>query len=199
MEEYKKIMYEKTFIVKAEPHLKEEVDRFFHEMEELDKEVIKNHLSFQVGFSIYFLKNIEEDTYKILTVNYKRNPFQYLTSDLTLALEMEKEQREFINGLGLERQESRFDDRVVIARDALSDRRFLVVRHSQSYAAEEDWDIYRMEKENEDFFALYAYQLLSEFEEMLKVFALPYEYAAVMEVGQIIEVRDNQNKVIYKK
>lgn len=196
MTQYQEIIHNKKFLIHADEELFQEVQGIFEEIKNLDEEFIKDNLIMQIGFSFFYLKSVVEDKYRVLTVNYKKNPFQYLTEDLSMALRIEKDQKDFVEKLKITREESRFDDRVMVARDALSERAFKVKRRAASYSAKEDWGITRLDNKNQDFFPLYAYELQREYQGILKLFALPYEYSAVVKQGKVVEVRDNKKEIL---
>lgn len=198
MQVYHEQLHGFDFIAMAKGYLEEEVERLFEGMKTLDPSHFKNHYAFQVGISIFFIKESDDNTYKILTVNYDKNPLKNLTEDLTRALKIEKKQREFMEDLGLEEVDSRYDDRIVVARDALTDKEFLLYRKEETYAAEEEWDVLRRGGDNKDFFPLYVFQLMEEFPDLERVMALPFEFSVLVKEGLVTEVWDRDKKVIWK-
>lgn len=199
MKDFQEKIGDRLFTAQAGAHLEEEVAILFQGLRDLEPSLLKNHFAFQVGISIFFLKELEEGDFLILSVNYDKNPLLNLTQDLTWALEMERDKRTFMETLALKEEDSRFDDRVMVARDAFSQGRFSVRRKEETYSAEEEWDILRLDGKNEDFFALYVYQVLKEFPDLAKVMGLPFEYSALVEAGQVTEVWDDKKKIVWKK
>lgn len=75
----------------------------------------------EIGFSLYILKKREHDeAYDILIPDYKKLPFTDTTDDLSLAFLIQLEQVSLLQKYNLSGIVVRFDDEIMVAKDALT-------------------------------------------------------------------------------
>lgn len=67
------------------------VNLFLQSLKSLEKSIICDNKSFQIGWN-YFVFKSKEEFYQIYTVDYTKNPFKDLTDDLSLALSIMRDQ-----------------------------------------------------------------------------------------------------------
>lgn len=178
-----------TFSASAEEPLYPQVQILFHVIGEIPPEDIKNRYTVQIGFSVFFLVQKGND-YCIAAPDYTKSPFSDTTEDLTIALYIQLEQGHLVKLYNLQPEDIRFDDEIVIAKNALQEKDIMLQRFSDLGGS--GWCISSIENRDiDEYETLYAYQLLTIRPELIKVLALPYEYIVVF-LGDTIDAILNE-------
>ena len=169
----------------AEEPLYPQVQILFQAIETTPHEKLKNGFSFEVGFSIFYLIEKSGD-YCIVAPDYKKDPFSDTTEDLTIALWMQLEQTHLLRLYNLQWEDVRFDDKIIVAKNALHDGVISMQRFSDCSKGDSGWCVKSVDNcENEEYEAFFAYQLLEFRPALIKALALPYEYLVVFEGDRI--------------
>ena len=170
-----------------------QLQALFRCLDEVPFEEIKNGFSIEIGFSLYFLTEKNEG-YSIVAPDYTRNPFSDTTEDLTIALLIQVNQVDLLREYGIEWENVRYNEKILIAKNALQERDVFLHRLSNCRKGDSGWCIKSVENADvKDYEAFYAYQLLELRPALLSALALPYGYIIVFEGDNIVEIIDESN------
>jgi len=163
-------------------------------------DIIRDGASIQFGWTIFFIKRIDNDLI-VYAPDFNRNPFQDRTDNLTLALEIQAEQNDILHKLGIEGQSINFQDKVVIAKGVLSERRIYLERKSNVPKWDSGWYVGLIDNKNIErtLEAIYVYQLLKIRQSLLRVFSLPAGYLVVFDGDEIEAILDKNDIDIWQK
>ncbi|EOL45083.1 immunity protein Imm33 domain-containing protein [Enterococcus caccae] len=198
MREFKQKLGSKEFIATVEKELEPQLLSLFYILKNMNEEELINGFSFQIGWSIYFLEEINKDSFVILTSDTSKNPFEDKTKDLTLALWVQLEQDHFLRKLNLEGKSISFSDKIILQKNILTFDTMYMQRSSDVEPGDSGWYIGSIEEDNseEDLYALYAYQLLKQKPEIIQVLALPDEYMVIYENNEIKTVLNENDEPV---
>ncbi|WP_206911959.1 hypothetical protein IGL98_000227 [Enterococcus sp. DIV0840] len=198
MREFKQKIGNKEFIATVEKELEPQLLSLFYILKNMNEEELINGFSFQIGWSIYFLEEINKDSFVILTNDTSKNPFEDKTKDLTLALWVQLEQGHFLRKLNLEGKSISFSDKIILQKNILTFDTMYMQRSSDVELGDSGWYIGSIEEDNseEDLYALYAYQLLKQKPEIIQVLALPDEYMVIYENNEIKTVMNENDEPV---
>lgn len=197
MEEFKKRIQNKKFIVTAEKELEPQVLTLFNILKNIEEELI-NGFSFQVGWSVYFLEEGGKNSFDILTNDFSKNPFVDKTKDLTLSLWVQLEQGHFLRKLNIEGKAISFSDKVILQKNVLTQNAMYLQRSGGVELGDSGWYIGDLEGNNseDNLYSLYAYQLLNQKPDIIQVLALPDEYMVIYENDEIKTVLNENDETI---
>lgn len=167
-------------------------------------ENIKDGYKIEIGFSV-FICIAAKDGYKIVVPDYLNSPFLNTTDDLTIALWILFEQTELLNMYGIEGVSTRFDDEIVVAKNALENPIISLQRYSDLGKGASGWCVEAIEERldgtfqtitTKEYESIYVYQLLEKRSCLIKALALPYEYFVVFDNNEISEILNERNESI---
>ena len=176
----------------------------FQAIKTIPIEKIKDGFKLEIGFSVFIFSAVN-DGYKIVVPDYLNSPFLSTTDDLTFDLWILLEQTELLKMYVIEGVSTRFDDEIVIAKNALENPIISLQRYSDLGKEASGWCIEAIEEKSDgtfqtvttkDYESIYAYQLLQKRLSLIKVLALPYEYIVVFDGDEIIEILNEKNESI---
>ncbi|MEI5993944.1 hypothetical protein [Candidatus Enterococcus mansonii] len=198
MREFKQKIGSKEFTAVAEKELEPQVLSLFSVLNNINEEEFVNGFSFRLEWSIYFLEEINKDSFVILTNDTSKNPFEDKTKDLTLALWVQLEQGHFLRKLNLEGKSISFGDKIILQKNILTFDTMYMQRSSDAESGDSGWYIGSIEEDSseEDLYSLYAYQLLKQKPEIIQVLALPDEYMVIYENHEIKTVLNEKDEPI---
>ena len=158
----------------------------------------------EIGFSLYILKKLEHDeAYDILIPDYKKLPFTDTTDDLSLAFLIQLEQVSLLQKYNLSGTVVRFDDEIMVAKDALTKSTICLQRFHELNGSGwcineilQDHDGNFMNADTEDYEMIYAFQLLYLRPSILSILFLPYDYIVIFNDDKCVEILDENNNSI---
>ena len=192
------------FSVRADESIISQAQLLFRAIKTIPVEKIRDGYKFEIGFSV-FICTTTDDGYKIVVPDYVNSPFLNTTDDLTIALWILLEQIELLNMYGIEGVSTRFDDEIVIAKNALENPIISLQRYSDLGKGASGWCVEALEKKSDGTFktiaakeyeSIYAYQLLKKRPALIKVLALPYDFIVAFDGDQISEILNESNESV---
>lgn len=204
MEINKSIINGINFYVSADKSLISAVQVLFRAIEVIPIETVRDGYKLEIGFSVFIFIAVN-DGYKITAPDYLNGPFFNTTDDLTIDLWILLEQTELLKMYGIEGVSTRFDDEIVIAKNALENSIISLQRYSDLGKGESGWCVEAIEEKpdetfktiaTKDYESFYVYQLLQKRPSLIKVLALPYEYLVVFDGDEINEILNEKNESI---
>lgn len=183
----------KKIIAKAEETLSFEMEKLFYLLSTVENKIVDG-FAVQIGWSIFILSE-REDGYHVLVPDYTKNPFQDTTDDLTIALWVQLEQVHCVRQLNLESVTTKFNDKIVIAKNVLQLDEIYLQRSSDCDEDDSGWYIGPVNEADEtgELEAISAYELLKIRPSIIQVLSLPYEYVAVFEKDNIKAILDEND------
>ena len=161
------------------------------------KSDLKNELLFQVGFSIYKLIEVEKEQFRLVSIDYEANPFKDVTEDLTVALWIQSEQASLAKELQINPTETRFDDKILIAKGVFEDEHAYLQRQNTQSQRDSGWFMGYQRQDNEDFVGIYAFELLRWNPKLIKVLVLPTDYLVIVNDGEIHSILNDCDEEIF--
>ena len=161
------------------------------------KSDLKNELLFQVGFSIYKLIEVEKQQFRLVSIDYEANPFKDVTEDLTVALWIQSEQASLAKELQINPTETRFDDKILIAKGVFEDEHAYLQRQNTQSQRDSGWFMGYQKQNNEEFVAIHAFELLKWNPKLIKVLVLPTDYLVIVNAGEIHTILNNRDEEIF--
>lgn len=147
----------------------------------------------QIGWSVLTLQQNSEGLL-VLEPDFLNDPFTQLNSDVNNTLIILAQQRDLLRQLDIEGQPSLFSTKVVMAKDSLKLERIYMERTATSSPEDSGWYIGPVEDSSgeDEYEAIYLYELLHHRPELMKVTALPVGYLVVFD-GDHLEAVVNED------
>ena len=161
------------------------------------KSDLKNELLFQVGFSIYKLIEVDKEQFRLVSIDYEANPFKDFTEDLTVALWIQSEQASLAKELQINPSETRFDDKLLIAKGVFEDEHSYLQRQNTQSQRDSGWFMGYQKQNNEEFVAIHAFELLKWNPKLIKVLVLPTDYLVIVNAGEIHKILNDSDEEIF--
>ena len=161
------------------------------------KSDLQNELLFQVGFSIYKLIEVEKQQFRLVSIDYEPNPFKDFTEDLTVALWIQSEQASLAKELQINPTETRFDDKILIAKGVFEDEHTYLQRQNTQRRRDSGWFMGYQRQDNEDFVGIHAFELLKWNLKLIKVLVLPTDYLVFVNDGEIHSILNDCDEEIF--
>lgn len=161
------------------------------------KSDLKNELLFQVGFSIYKLIEVDKEQFRLVSIDYEANPFKDFTEDLTVALWNQSEQASLAKELQINPSETRFDDKLLIAKGVFEDEHSYLQRQNTQSQRDSGWFMGYQKQNNEEFVAIHAFELLKWNPKLIKVLVLPTDYLVIVNAGEIHKILNDSDEEIF--
>lgn len=199
MKKIKKTLVDKLIIMTAEEELEPQMENLFMIIENVNSVEIIDGLSFQVGWSIYYFKEMEDRQLTVLSPDYSNNPFEGVTDDLTLALWTQLEQVHFLRKLNIEGLSIKFSNKIILSKGVLELEKIYLQRTGDVEQEDSGWFIGAIEGgDNTELYAIYAYQLLKIRPELIQVLALPNDYMVIFEGKEVKAVLNENDQDVLK-
>src|SRR5699024_7244943 len=198
MEKIEKTLRDKVIIMSAEKELEPQMESLFMIIENLNSGEIIDGLSFQVGWSIYYLKEMEDRQFTVISPDYSNDPFEGVTDDLTIALWVQLEQVHFLRKLNIEGLSIKFSDKIILSKGVLELENIFLQRAGDVEQGDSGWFIGAVEDDNTELYAMYAYQLLKIRPELIQVLALPNDYMVIFEGKEVKAVLNENDQDVLK-
>src|SRR5699024_9223334 len=110
MKKIKKTLMDKLIIMTAEKELEPQMESLFMIIENVNSDEIIDGLSFQVGWSIYYLKEKEDRQFTVLSPDYSNDPFEGVTEDSALTIYTQLDHIQFMRKLNIDGLSTKFSD-----------------------------------------------------------------------------------------
>ncbi|MCM1373712.1 MAG: hypothetical protein NC245_01310 [Muribaculum sp.] len=192
----------RTVYFQGEESLKDVAEFFFDVLQQEDQafHMIKNDNVIQIGWGFYKIRQ-SDYAYQILACDLSGNPFQDMTEDLTLSLEIFDRQRRLLKATGAAPQETSFQDSMIVQRAAVKASRVYLQRCEPSAPNDSGWYMgipgEKAPEDSHEYARIYTYQLLRFCREAVYAIQLPTGTVCVLEDGRLIEAMDRDNNKIY--
>lgn len=196
MKTFEMNIFNKKFLASSEKDLNIQVNTLFMVLKKLDDNKLTDGFSFQVGWTIYYLSEKSKNYFEILAPDFIKDPFKNRTNDLTLALWVQLEQIHLLRQLNINGETTKFNDKVVLSKNVLKQDKIYLQRQSDVEKGDSGWYIGMVEESSneEEIYAIYAYELLTLRPELIKVLSLPEEYLIVFEGANIETILNSENE-----
>lgn len=155
------------------------------------------------GFSYFFLVKREgNDFYEVATVNYRKNPFNERTTDLTIALIIHNMQSEMISTAKVQPQNTFFRQSMIVLRQAVKADEIYLTRTTPADAADSGWylgltnDEHEDDHQAEDFLKLPVCELIKMRPVAMRVLAMPVGTLVTISKNDITAVVDENDNPI---
>jgi hypothetical protein len=214
---FKRVIQNKTVALRCDSRLKEQAEWLLKTIEAVlteNNETLHNGWTLEIGFSVLAL--IESDgAYTVCEPDFEDNPFETVVEDVSRSLWTLVMQSE-VSGLAgvAELQNSpRFDDTIVLRKGCLQEYAIFLQRDEPSNedAASQNgmdigdsgWYIGGLDDDEEgsdnddDYEAIYAYQLFDSRPMLVSALALPVGYVAVFEGEEITAIYDEDENLVW--
>lgn len=194
---------EKIIKFKCGEKLEGFTESFIRLLEDQDKEfnIIKDNYTIQLGWSFYFIVR-EEDSYRIKTCDYNKNPFEDKTDDLSISLYIQNKQNRILREINEKGCPVTFQDRLVVLKDALESKEVYMHRNHEPEGKDSGWYLGLINDTKEkysvnDYKSIYTYELLKYNPVLLEVLFIEVGDMALINGSEIIEIIDRDNNKIY--
>lgn len=187
----------------CDERLQQEADFFAEILEQEDKTqgVLEDGKTICIGWSYYKVLQVEEK-FHIQTVDLAGNPFQEVEEDLSLSLEIFGAQLKIIKETGMTPDHVTFQDVILIRKSAVHASGIYLQRSEPVSEEDSGWYMGALEdtesNDPEDYTRIYTYQLLSICKQALSVLSLPVGVIAVFQNGELVEIVDGDDKLLYQ-
>ncbi len=155
------------------------------------------------GFSYFFLvKRKGNDFYEIATVNYRKNPFNERTTDLTIALIIHNMQSEMVSTAKVQPQNTFFRQSMIILRQAAKADDIYLTRTTPADELDSGWylgltnDEHEDEHTAEDFLKLPVCELMKMRPVAMRALAMPVGTLVTISKNDITAVVDENDEPI---
>ena len=170
--------------------------------EEENYNIINDDKIIQIGFNFYKIKNVNNE-FQIVTVNYKENPFKDFTEDLTLSLDIMKNQLLITKKTGLISEEAiSFQDTILVKKTALTSNNLYFEKQVKKQDNDSGWYMGNLDDKDksnnpEDYTTIKLYELLKICPMEISILNLPVGAMAIIKNNEIVGICDSNNKEVY--
>lgn len=163
-------------------------------------QIISEGNNIQIGWG--FFKVLQADCgYQIVAYDLLKNPFNDVTEDLTLNLEIFAQQRKVLNDTKSVVEETSFQDTLIVHKEAFEASQIYLQRSEPEDENDSGWYMGVIDGEDsdnpDDYEKICTYQLIKHCKEALSVMQLPVGTICIFENGELIEaVDEDDNKIL---
>lgn len=164
--------------------------------------IIDDNKIIQIGFTYFKIKKIN-DEYRIFAVDYTKNPFADFTDDLTLALNIMKNQLCITKKTGMISAKTiSFQDTILAKKTALKSENVYFEKQDEKTNNDSGWYLGSLDDSDqsndpEDYTMIIAYELLNICPAGISVLNLPVGSMAVIKNNEITGICDSENNEVY--
>lgn len=162
--------------------------------------VIQDNRTIQIGWGFYKVLQ-SGGGYQILACDIEHDPFQTVTEDLSLNLEIFSQQRRILSITKAAPLETSFQDTLIVHRAAVKALRVYLQRNEPGDQGNSGWYMgaigVKASNDPSEYARIYTYQLLKFCKEAISVLQLPAGTICVIENGSLIEIVDKDNNKRY--
>ena len=168
--------------------------------EDMAHDIIKDKETIQIGWGFYKIQQVGNE-YQIMACDLLNDPFQSVTEDLSLSLEIFSQQRKILNITKAQQTEKSFQDTLIVHRPAVKAPRVYLQRNEPGNQSDSGWYMgaigVKAANDPDEYARIYTYQLLKFCKEALSVMHLPIGTICIIENGNLIEIVDKDNNKIF--
>lgn len=165
-------------------------------------QVIGDEKSIQIGWGYYVFK-LEGKVFVVYAADYENDPLHELTDDLTLSLNIMRDQMEICRRTGLMSNELiTFQDTFMAKKSALDSDNLYFEKQSELNDGDSGWYMgdptdEELSEDPEDYESLPLYALLKICPKALSVLNLPVGAIALIQGGEIVGICDENDNEVY--
>lgn len=167
--------------------------------EDITHEVIKYDSTIQVGWGFYKVLQAGNE-YQIVACDLLGNPFENVTEDLSLSLEIFSQQRRMLSDTKAVPYETSFQDTLIVQKAALNASRVYLKRDEPGNSDDSGWYMGAMDIKAQgdpsEYVKIYTYQLIQFCKQATFVIQLPIGTICIIENGNLVEIVDKDNNKI---
>lgn len=170
------------------------------QQEDMAHDVVKNNSTVQIGWGFYKVLQTGNE-YQIFAYDLLNDPFQNVTEDLSLNLEIFSQQRKVLNITKAKPTETSFQDSLIVHRAAVKTPRVYLQRNEPENQRDSGWYMgaigVKAPNDPNEYARIYTYQLLKFCKDAISVMHLPVGTICVVENGSLTEIIDKDNNKIF--
>lgn len=157
----------------------------------------------KINWSYYVIKEIKNE-FVIFAVDYLKNPFEDITEDLTLSLNILQNQSAIINMTKLNEEETDFQQTLVVKKSALNSNKLYLLKQESTSNSDSGWflgDINNTDNTNDpnELMCVKEYELLKICPCAVYVMNLPLGTLVTIIDKEINTICDANNNEVYNK
>ena len=158
--------------------------------------VIQDKRTIQIGWGFYKVLQTDGE-YQILACDIESDPFQSMTEDLSLSLEIFSQQRRILSITKAAPLETSLQDTLIVHRAAVKAQRVYLQRNEPGNHGDSGWYMgaigIKAPNDPSEYARIYTNQLLKFCKEAISVVQLPIGTICIIENGNLIEIVDKDN------
>ena len=168
--------------------------------EDTEHDMIKGNSTIQIGWGFYKVQQMGNE-HQILAYDLLNDPFQDVTEDLSMNLEIFSQQRRILSVTKAKPVETSFQDTIIVHKAAVKAARVYLQRNEPGDQSDSGWYMgaigVKASNDPTEYTRIYTYQLLKFCKEAISVIHLPVGTICVIENGNLTEIVDEDNIKIF--
>ena len=173
---------------------------FLGVFENIDLKNIPDGYKVQIGWTVFILADTPEGNKKILAPDYINDPLKKITEDLTLAIQIQEKQFDFLSAFKIKGEPTVFYSKIVCAKNVLSADKIYLHRTQKSDKYDSGWYIGFAEAQEipspDELESIYAFELLYKKPSFVQFLLLPTGWMVIIENNSVTAVVSPDNKNI---
>ena len=170
------------------------------QQEDTAHDMIKGNSTIQIGWGFYKVQQMGSE-HQILAYDLLNDPFQDVTEDLSMNLEIFSQQRKILSVTKAKPVETSFQDTMIVHKAAVKAPRVYFQRNEPGDQSDSGWYMgaigVKALNDPTEYARIYTYQLLRFCKEAISVMHLPVGTICVIENGNLTEIVDKDNIKIF--
>ena len=164
--------------------------------------IIGDNKIIQIGFNFYKIKKVK-DEFQIFAVDYNKNPFKDFTDNLTLSLDIMKNQLLITKKTGLISDEAiSFQDTIFVKKTALKSNNIYFEKQVKKNDNDSGWYMGSLDDKDksnnpDDYITIKLYELLNICTAGISILNLPVGALVIIKNNEIVGICDSNNKEVY--
>ena len=154
----------------------------------------------QIGWTVFVLADTPQGTKKILSPDYINDPLRKLTDNLTLAIQIQEKQFDFVSAFKLKGEPTFFYSKIVCAKNVFEADKIYLHRTEKSDKYDSGWYIgfadARETPSPDELESIYAFELLYKKPSFVQFLLLPTDWIIIIENDSVTAVVNPDNKNI---
>ena len=168
--------------------------------EDTEHDMIKGNSTIQIGWGFYKALQTGNE-YQILAYDLLNDPFQDVTEDLSMNLEIFSQQRKILSITKARPAETSFQDTMIVHKAAVKAPRVYLQRNEPGDQSDSGWYMgaigVKASNDPNEYARIYTYQMLKFCKEAISVIHLPVGTICVIENGNLTEIVDKDSIKIF--
>ena len=157
--------------------------------------IINDKKTIQIGWGFYKIQQVGNE-YQVMACDLMNDPFQTVTEDLSLSLEIFSKQRKVLSIT-----KAQPTDTLIVHRAAVKAPRVYLQRNEPGNQSDSGWYMgaigVKAVNDPSEYARIYTYQLLNFCKEALSVMHLPTGTICIIKNGSLVEIVDKDNNKIF--